>query len=351
MSRFLNSNLSKIVPYTPGEQPQGMDKLIKLNTNENPFPPSPEIIKAVSSFDSSILKRYNDPTAKILIDTLAETYDVNSENAFVGNGSDEVLAMIFMALCENGVCYPDITYGFYSVLSGLYNIPETIVPLKADFTIEVEEYKNINATVFIANPNAPTGIPLPISKIEELLNQNLQRLVIVDEAYVDFGRDSSVSLIKKYDNLIVVGTFSKSRSLAGARLGYALANQELIADLNRIKFSFHPYNVNSFTQLVGTLALQDKSYFKSCCDKVAEIRSYSFEELEKIGCEILPSKANFIFVNPVKCSGEEYYQKLRDANILVRYFSTPRLKDFVRITIGTMEEMNTLIEVTKEILK
>lgn len=351
MSRFLSEKLNKIVPYTPGEQPQGMDKLIKLNTNENPFPPSPKVQKALADFNCDNLRRYNDPTASKLLNALANNYNLKTENCFACNGSDEVLAMIFTAFCPKQACFADITYGFYSVLSGLYSVKPVIIPLKDDYSICIDDYKNVECPIFIANPNAPTGIALPIRKIETLLTQNLNRLVIVDEAYVDFGAESSVNLVTRYDNLIVVGTFSKSRSLAGARLGFAFTNKDIIADLNRVKFSFHPYNVNSLTQILGTQAINDKEYFEDCCNKVINLREYTVTELSKLGCQILPSSTNFIFLNPVKCSGEQYYNMLRKKNIIVRYFNTDRLKNFVRITIGNKCEMDSLIEVTKDILK
>ncbi len=351
MSRFLNESLSQLVPYTPGEQPRGMDKLIKLNTNENPFPPAPAVRGVLDGTSIDDLRRYNDPSCKGLVEAMAKAYGLRVEETFVANGSDEILALIMMAHCEGGVAFADITYGFYGVLTDLFAIPKEIVPLREDYTINVMDYQHITTPIFIANPNAPTGIPIPLSHIEVLLQQNSNRLVVVDEAYVDFGAESALPLIEQYDNLLVTGTFSKSRSLAGARLGYALGNEQLIADLNRVKYSFHPYNVNTLTQRIGVAALEDVDYFNRCCQQVMATRQTTVERLEKLGCQVLPSCANFIFVNGVKVSGKDYYKKLRDANILVRYFDANRLRDFVRVSIGTAEEMDKFLAVTAEILK
>lgn len=350
MSRFFSERMANVVPYVPGEQPQGITNLIKLNTNENPFPPSPKVEKILKDFNTDTLRRYNDPTAKKLIDTLSSSYGMTSDRTFVGNGSDEVLALIFQAFCPSGATFADITYGFYSVLCGLNNIKQDIIPLAEDYSINVADYKDSNYPVFIANPNAPTGISLPLEKIEELLLQNTDRLVIVDEAYVDFGGVSSVSLLSKYDNLIVVGTFSKSRSLAGARLGYAFSSKEIIADINCVKFAFHPYNVNTLTQLIATAAVEDDQYFKNSCKDVMDIRKDAENRLLALGCSMLGTDANFLFVNPVSVSGEGYYKDLRDKNIIVRYFDKDRLRDFVRVTIGTKLEMDAFITATEEIL-
>ncbi len=351
MSRFLNETLKQLVPYTPGEQPRGMDKLIKLNTNENPFPPAPAVRQVLDDLDIGDLRRYNDPTCKYLLETMAKTYRLETEQCFVANGSDEILALAMMAFCQTGVSFADITYGFYGVLTDLFGIAKEIIPLREDFTINVMDYKNVITPVFVANPNAPTGIPLPLSHIEILLQQNRDRLVVVDEAYVDFGCDSAVSLIDQYDNLLVTGTFSKSRSLAGGRLGYALGNTHLIADLNRVKFSFHPYNVNTLTQRIGIAVLEDEGYFQSCCRQVMETREITVKGLKGLGCDVLPSAANFIFVKANKIGGGDYYQKLRDNQIIVRYFDTDRLRDYVRVSIGTGDEMATYLAVTAEILK
>ncbi len=351
MSRFLNESLGQLVPYTPGEQPRGMGKLIKLNTNENPFPPAPAVRQVLDSIDIGDLRRYNDPTCKYLLEAMAKAYHLEPAQCFVANGSDEILALAMMAFCEKGAAFADITYGFYGVLTDLFGISKEIIPLRDDFTINVMDYQNVTTPIFIANPNAPTGIPLPLSHIEMLLQQNRDRLVVVDEAYVDFGGESAVALLEGYDNLLVTGTFSKSRSLAGARLGYALGNAELIADLNRVKFSFHPYNVNTLTQRIGIAALEDEDYFRTCCQRVMETRATTVDGLKQLGCDVLPSCANFIFVKANQIGGVDYYQKLRDNQIIVRYFDTDRLRDYVRVSIGTGDEMVKFLAVTAEILK
>ncbi len=351
MSRFLSENLSQLVPYTPGEQPRGMDKLIKLNTNENPFPPAPGVRQVLDGLDMDELRRYNDPTCKYLLEAMAKAYGMETDQCFVANGSDEILALIMLAFCQAGVAFADITYGFYGVLTDLFGIPAEIIKLQDDFSLNILDYQSVKTPIFIANPNAPTGMLLPLSHIEMLLQQNRDRLVVVDEAYVDFGGDSAVSLIDQYDNLLVTGTFSKSRSLAGARLGYALGNADLIADLNRVKFSFHPYNVNAMTQKIGIAALEDGDYFQSCCQQVIKTREITVQGLKTLGCEILPSAANFIFVKAKKISGADYYQKLRDNQIIVRYFDTDRLRDYVRVSIGTGDEMAKFLAVSAEILR
>ncbi len=351
MSRFLNETLQQLVPYTPGEQPRGMDKLIKLNTNENPFPPAPAVRQILDNTDIGDLRRYNDPTCQALLEAMAKAYKLEVGECFVANGSDEILALVMMAFCQNGAAFADITYGFYGVLTDLFGIQCEKIPLKADFSLDIMDYKDVSCPIFIANPNAPTGMAIPLSHIEILLQQNRDRLLVVDEAYVDFGGESAVGLIPAYDNLIVTGTFSKSRSLAGARLGYALANEGLIADLNRVKFSFHPYNVNTLTQRIGVAALEDEAYFQQCCQQVMEVRTITVKGLTALGCDVLPSAANFIFVKANKISGESYFQRLREAQIIVRHFNTPRLTEYVRVSIGTGEEMGKFLAVTADILK
>ncbi len=351
MSKFLNKNLSKLVPYTPGEQPKGVDKLIKLNTNESPFPPSTLVKKALHMHSADDLRLYPDPLCDELIEQFAVTYNVEKTKVTVGNGSDELLAFAFNAFCENGVAFSDITYGFYPVFASLYGVNASVVPLNDDFTIDINAYKKEKGTIIIANPNAPTGIELAQEKIIELLNQNKNRLVIVDEAYVDFGAQSAVSLLNQFDNLLIIGTFSKSRSLAGARIGYAIANSEIINDLNTIKFSFNPYNINRLSLLAGANSLKDNLYFKMCCKEIINTRQYTLNNLNDLGFTCTDSKANFLFVKPPeKLSAEQYYLKLRQNNILVRYFNAKRTSNYVRITIGTLDQMQTLIKATKKIL-
>ncbi|MBQ9922654.1 MAG: histidinol-phosphate transaminase [Clostridia bacterium] len=349
MSRFLSSAYSSIAPYTPGEQPQNR-QYIKLNTNESPFPPSPEVVKAISSEKVSELNLYSDPTAPSLVNAIADNFGVSDDMVAVGNGSDEILAFSFMAFCENGVAFADITYGFYEVYAALYGLKTKVIPLKENYEIDPDDYKGIGCTSFIANPNAPTGLALSLSKIEEILISNPDNLVIVDEAYVDFGGESATKLVKKYNNLLVIGTFSKSRNLAGARIGFAVANPEIICDLNKMKFSFNPYNINRLSIIAGTEAMKDKGYFEKCTTLVKEAREYTADELKKLGFSVLDSKANFIFAQSDKISGNEYYLTLKENGILVRWFNKDRIRNFVRITIGTKDQMTALIDTTRKIL-
>ncbi len=355
MSRFWAKKLSDLVPYTPGEQPKSTGELIKLNTNESPFPPSKKVNEAIlSNNEIDNLRLYPDPTCANLINVLSNHYNVSQSNITVGNGSDELLAFAFSAFCESGAAFADITYGFYPVFADLYNVKKNIVPLKNDFTIDVNDYENIDATLFIANPNAPTGLVLSLDKIEILLKQNNNRLVIIDEAYVDFGADSAISLIDKYDNLLIIGTFSKSRSLAGARIGYAVACKDIIKDLNTIKFSFNPYNLNRLSLLCGAASVLDNDYFTNCCNEIIDIREKIKEEFIALDFKVTDSKANFLFVSPPSgkdnFNAEKYFVALREKNIVVRYFNIPRINNYVRITIGTKEQMEKLIKATKDII-
>lgn len=351
MSRFLSSRFSSLVPYTPGEQPTDM-KYVKLNTNESPYPPSPKVLKAVNTEEVKKLNLYPDPTGKALIAKLAETYGVGEENVFISNGSDDILNFSFMAFCdrEKGAYFPEISYGFYEVYADLYGVNYKKVPLKADFSVDPADYYGAGSTIIIANPNAPTGLTLTCGEVEEILKSNPNDVVIIDEAYVDFGAQSCVPLTKKYNNLIVVMTYSKSRSLAGGRLGFAIADKELIRDLNTIKYSTNPYNINRLTLLAGVAALEDAEYYKNCNKNTAEVREYTKDELRKRGFSMTDSKANFIFVRSDKIGGEEYYLSLKSKGVLVRHFKNEKIKDYVRITIGTKEQMDILIEKTDEIL-
>ncbi len=352
MSKFLHSKLDVLVPYTPGEQPKNNIKWIKLNTNESPFPPAKGVIEGINNKEVSDLRLYSDPTCDNFLTELAKSFGVEKSQVFPSNGSDEVLAFAFMGLCEKGAAFSDLTYGFYPIYCDLFAVKKTIVPLREDFSLEVEDYKDIEGTIFIVNPNAPTGKALSLEKISQLLEQNLERLVVVDEAYVDFGGESSVKLLDKYSNLLIIGTFSKSRSLAGARLGYAVGSSEIINDLNKIRFSFNPYNVNRLTLVAGTEALKDEAYFKDCIEKIISNREYASEKLRELNFQVVDSKTNFILVKcPTGISGEEYYNKLKDVGILVRFLSSPRLREYVRISIGTIEEMEILIKETKKILE
>ncbi len=351
MSRFFDSKLIKLEPYTPGEQPKGLKKLIKLNTNESPFAPSIAVKKAIQTYTTDDLRLYPDPECTDFLAKLASTYNVKTNCVICGNGSDELLAFAFACLCESGAVFADITYGFYKVFAQLYSVNYKTIPLKQNFSIDINDYKHEKGTVFLANPNAPTGLALPIEKIEELLKQNKNRLIVVDEAYVDFGAESAVCLLQKYDNLMVIGTFSKSRNLAGMRIGYAVSSKDLIADLNTVKFSFNPYNVNRLSLAAGYAALEDELYFKMCCKEIMLTRQIVTDELVKMGFETTNSVTNFIFAKPPNgISAQQFYTKLKQKNVLVRHFNLPRIENYVRITIGTKEQMESFLNISKEII-
>ena len=353
MSRFLNSKYIELDAYTPGEQPTDM-KYIKLNTNESPYPPSQKVLDAVNSAEVSKLNLYSDPTCNALKDAIAGLYGKKRENVFVSNGSDDILNFSFMAFCEGSkrkVRFPEISYGFYSVYAELHGVEYTAVPLKDDFSIDVSDYCHNDATVVIANPNAPTGIALSRNDVERILVSNPDQLVLIDEAYVDFGAESAISLTEKYDNLLVVCTFSKSRSLAGARLGFAIANKEIISDLEKIKYSTNPYNVNRLTLLAGEAAIKDNEYYMNNCRLIEQTREYTQNELRRLGFYTTESKANFIFAKSEDIGGEELYLKLKSRGILVRHFTKEKIKDFNRITVGTKEQMDALLTAIGEILE
>lgn len=351
MSKFLNENLKSLESYTPGEQPRDK-KYIKLNTNESPYPPSDAVISAVSKEEVADLRLYSDPTCKILKEKLAKRYNVSPENVFVSNGSDESLNFFFMAFCskENKVIFPEISYGFYKVFCDLYGISYEQIPLKGDFSINTNDYTDVKKHVVIANPNAPTGLALSTEEIEKIVKSNPDNLVLIDEAYVDFGGTSAIPLTKKYDNLVVVQTFSKSRSLAGARLGFAIANKEIIDDLEKIKYSTNPYNINRLTLVAGAAAIDSDGYFMENAQKIIKTREYTTKELEKLGFYCIPSSANFIFAKSDKISGDTLYEALKEKGILVRHFTKRGICEFNRITIGTQEEMEIFITKVKECL-
>lgn len=351
MSEFFSSKYSKLAPYVPGEQPKER-KYIKLNTNESPFAPSPRAVE----YGNAALKGvqlYSDPECTAVTNAIADDLGVEFENVLTSNGSDEVLNFAFMAYCDkdNPAIFPDITYGFYKVFAGINNLPYEEIPLKEDFSVSVDDYIGKSGTVFIANPNAPTGLNLPLSEIERLVSSNQKRVVVIDEAYVDFGGESAVNLTKKYKNLIVTRTFSKSRSMAGARLGFCVADKGLIADLKAIKYSLNPYNVNSVTAAMGVGSVEDKDYFNQNCKKIIENRIWAQNQLESLGFTLTNSKANFIFAKTDKISGENLYLKLKDKGILVRHFDKPRIKEYNRITVGSAEEMKAFISAVKSILE
>ncbi len=351
MSKYMDSAYSALKEYVPGEQPKDK-KYIKLNTNESPYPPSPSVIKAVDSAEVSDLRLYSDPESSKVKKAIAEVYGVSDKNVFVSNGSDEILNFAFMIYGkETGAIFPEITYGFYKVFCDLYGIKKTMVPLEEDFTIDKNKFMSTGKFTVIANPNAPTGIEMGKDAIEEIIASNKDNVVLIDEAYIDFGGTSCYELIKKYDNLIVCRTFSKSYSLAGARLGYCFANEELIKDLEKIKFSTNPYNINRLTQAAGTAAMEENNYYMANCKRIADTREYTTNELRTLGFEVLDSKANFIFAKHKNISGMDIYTKLREKGILVRHFTDEKIKDYNRITIGSEEEMNTFVDTMKKIVK
>ena len=349
MSKFLSEKLSALKEYTPGEQPQDK-KYIKLNTNESPFPPSQGVIDGVNGKKVADLRLYSDPECKLLKEQLATVYSTTPDRVFLSNGSDEVLNFAFMAYGSNGVAFADITYGFYSVFCDLYGLEADIIPLNQDFSLNVDGFCGKNKLVVIANPNAPTGMDIPLSDVEKILQSNSNNVVVIDEAYVDFGGTSAVELTKKYKNLLCVQTFSKSRSMAGARLGFAIADKEIIADLEKIKYSTNPYNVNSLTQIAGLCALKENDYYMQNAKRIIQNREWTNDQLLSLGFEVLPSKANFIFAKTDKISGKDLYIKLKEKGVLVRHFDKPRISEFNRITVGSLEQMQVFIEKVKEIL-
>ena len=352
MSRFSTPELAGLTPYVPGEQPKNNGKLIKLNTNENPYPPGPAVSAALSEKAVDSLRLYPDPDCTKLREAIAESYGLRKENIYVGNGSDEVLAFIFKGLCPNGAAFPDITYGFYPVFSDMFGVPCKEVQLRDDLSLSIEDYAGIKSTLFIANPNAPTGLTLSLCEIADLLKQDDQRLVVVDEAYVDFGCESAVKLIDIYDNLLIVQTLSKSRQLAGARVGLALGQKELIRDLDTLKFSFNPYSVNAIALAAAKASFKDDAWFKEHQRLVMEDRAYLSRELSALGFTLTDSKANFVFASPpAGLSGEEYFHQLRQRNIVVRWFNKTRIKNYVRITVGRRDQLEKLIEATRDMLK
>ena len=351
MSKFLSKKYKDLLPYVPGEQPKER-QYVKLNTNESPFMPSKTARRLVKA-ESKKLMLYSDPDLKDLTSLLAKEYGVSPKNVIVSNGSDEVLNFAFMAYCDKDTpaVFPDITYGFYEVFAQINNVPFIKIPLKDDFSVDVKDYFNVDGTVFIANPNAPTGMSLPLEKIEELLTSNPNRIVVIDEAYVDFGGESAVPLTKKYSNLIVTQTFSKSRSMAGARLGFAIADEAVISDLISMKYSTNPYNVNRMTAVAGIGALTDKKYFENNCKKIINNRFFTETELKKLGFTMTNSSANFIFAKNDKISGKDLYEKLKEQGVLVRYFNKPRISDYIRVTIGSKKQMQAFIDAVKTILE
>lgn len=350
MSRYLSKRYNDMDAYVPGEQPRDMD-YIKLNTNESPYPPAPQVISALSGEDVSLLRLYSDPTCKVLKEKLAALYGVKAENIFVSNGSDDILNFAFFAFGKDkGACFPDITYGFYKVFAQLHGVDAEQIPLKEDFSVDYEDYVGKDRLVVIANPNAPTGMSIPLWQIEEIVKTNPDTVVVIDEAYVDFGGESCYKLTEKYDNLLVVRTFSKSRCLAGGRLGYAIGPIGLIADLEKIKYSTNPYNVNRLTATLGEATVDAEEYYRERCAEIISTREWTKKELEKLLFTVLESDANFIFAKTDAVKGEDMYALLKKKGILVRHFGAERIKDYNRITIGTKEQMEAFIKAVKEII-
>ncbi len=351
MSRFFSEKYKNLTPYTPGEQPKDM-KYLKLNTNESPFPPSKKAI-ALAAEEAAKLQLYPDPECRTLTEAIAKNLGVDFSEVLVTNGSDEILNFAFMAYCDSKTpaVFPDITYGFYPVFAEINNLPYEQIPLKEDFTINITDYISIGKTIFIANPNAPTGIALKPSEIEEILKSNPDNVLVIDEAYVDFGSESCVPLIHKYDNLLVTQTFSKSRSMAGARLGFGVGSAKLIQDLNTIKYSTNPYNINRMTMAAGLGVMADEEYTKGNCKSIIESKQYAEAQLKLLGFEMTDSLANFIFAKHPDVSGEDLYLKLKSRGVLVRHFNKENISDYNRITVGTKEQMQTLICEIKKILE
>lgn len=343
------ANVRKVVPYVPGEQPKEKD-MIKLNTNENPYPPSNKVKEAVEATDVDKLRLYPDPTIGALVSAIAAYYGLKEENVFVGVGSDDVIAMSFMTFfnSDKPILFPDITYSFYDVWADMLKIPYETQPLDENFHIKKEDYFKENGGIIFPNPNAPTGLLEELEVVEEIVAKNPESIVIVDEAYVDFGGKSAVSLLEKYENLLVVQTFSKSRSMAGMRIGFALGNKEVIKYLNDVKYSFNSYTMNETAIRFGVASIEDKAYFEETVQKIMDTREWTKKELSALGFSFPDSKANFIFATHNKIPAQELFQALREKKIFVRYFNKPRIDNYLRITIGTREEMQILIDTLKE---
>ena len=351
MSRFFSEKYLDLEPYVPGEQPRDQ-QYIKLNTNENPYPPLPAVAKAVS-VESGKQHLYSDPECTDLRNALAKRLDISTDELLMTNGSDEILNFAFMAFCDRHTpaYFADVTYGFYPVFAAINRVPYEMIPLKDDLTIDITDYYQKAGTIFIANPNAPTAIALRAGEIEEILKRNLYNVVVVDEAYVDFGAESCVPLIRKYDNLLVTQTFSKSRSMAGARLGMGIGNPDLIRDLNTVKYSINPYNVNRLTSAAGIASLKHDEYNRENSLKIMDTRDRYGRKLRELGFEMTESQTNFFFARHPGISGKNLYLELKKRGILIRHFDVERIKDYNRITVGTPEQMDKLIEAIEDVLK
>ena len=349
MSKYFSSKFASLEPYVPGEQPQDMS-YVKLNTNESPFDPPKEVVPVIRDAARNI-RLYSDPESAELRQAIADYYGLEPENVMATNGSDEALNYAFMAFCdeEHPIVFPEITYGFYPVIATLNNIPFETISLREDYTIDSREYEGINKNICIANPNAPTGIAMALEEIEQIVRTNPDNIIIIDEAYVDFGARSAVPLLYRYDNLLVTQTFSKSRSLAGGRLGFILGAKDLIADMNTLRNASNPYNINRMTAKAGIVTLRENTYFRNSCQAIQFNRRYTSRALEALGFEILPSSANFLFVRSDRIGGEELYRKLKEKGVLIRHFSDPKISDWNRVTIGTKVQMDKFLAKVEEI--
>ena len=347
---FISRKFDKLTPYTPGEQPKDR-KYIKLNTNESPYPPSEKAVKYACEASENVML-YSDPQCTELRKALAKQYDTDKDCIICGNGSDDILNFAFSAFCDDNTpaVFADITYGFYPVFAEYNRVPYRIIPLNDDFTLKPSDYYKAKGTVFIANPNAPTGMALKRDEIEEIIKNNQDNVVVIDEAYVDFGAESCVPLTKKYKNLLITQTFSKSRSLAGARLGFGIADPSLINDLNTVRYSTNPYNVNSMTAAAGIGSLADQKYTDENCEKIKKTRQKASDSLKKLGFSVTDSYANFLFAKHGSLGGEYIYEQLRERGVLVRHFNALRIKDYNRITVGSEEQMQALINALTDII-
>lgn len=352
MNNSWEKNVRRVVPYTPGEQPK-LSNVIKLNTNENPYPPTSAVRELLDSYDCGKMRLYPDPDSTVLVDAIAERYNLKSSQVFVGVGSDDVLSIAFLTFfnSDKPVLFPDITYSFYDVWADVYRIPYVQIPLSEDFRIVPDDYKKENGGIIFPNPNAPTGCQESLEMIEDIVRANPDSVVIIDEAYIDFGAESALPLTEKYDNLLIVQTFSKSRSMAGMRIGYAMGNEKLIKYMNDVKFSINSYTMTPLTQICGAAAVKDEKYFRSTVEKIISTREYSKKRLTELGFTFPDSKSNFIFATHKKKSAEEIFNALKERRIFVRFFNKPRINNYLRITIGTGEEMDSLFTALEEILK
>lgn len=351
MSISWESNVRKVIPYTPGEQPKNTD-VIKLNTNENPYPPSPRVKSILNEYDCGRMRLYPDPDSTVLVEAIADRYGLETSQVFVGVGSDDVLSVAFLTFfnSDKPIFFPDITYSFYDVWADVYKIPYKQIPLTDDFRIDPQDYKSENGGIIFPNPNAPTGCGESLDMIEEIVKANPDSVVIIDEAYIDFGAKSALSLIDKYENLLVIQTFSKSRSMAGMRIGFAMGNKKLIKYMNDVKFSINSYTMTPLTQLCGAEAIRDEKYFQETVSKIVATRENSKTELAKLGFTFTDSKSNFIFASHASVPAEKIFNELKKRGIYVRYWNKPRISNHLRISVGTDKEMEALVSALKEII-